>query len=358
MKASELKEYLSGNHERISKVMEALGIHRIWETGDELRGAPPESDNHTAISVNVDTLFCSYYKSGEAFRGDIISLAELLRKESFKESIRFIGNLFGLSTSGFRKSNKVDPLQRFRDISKRSKPVTDLDEVEVAKFGMEPLRDFVMVPHVSLLYEGITPQTSEVFKVGYDPKMDRIIFPHFSYDDAGSIVGITGRTTRSAHEIEQFKIPKYWNYIKGYKKIYNIYGFSHSIKYVEENGMFVIFEAEKSVLKNWSQTRNRGFSGAVGGHEIAPTQAQIIMKHLPSDIEVVIAFDKDVMEMKDDDGNDTGEQFLINQAKKFSKYRKVSYVFDDKNLLDANSSPIDHGYKVWMKLLSERRYVE
>lgn len=358
MKASELKEYLSGNYERITKVMESLGIHRIWETGDELRGAPPESDNHTSISVNTETLYCSYYKSGETFRGDIISLSELLRGESFAESMRFIGNLFGLSTSGFKKDNRIDPLQKFKDIRKKSRPVTDLSEVEIAKFGMEPLRDFVMLPHVNLLYEGITPQTAEIFSIGYDPKLDRIIFPHFSYDDRNAIVGITGRTTRSSHEIEQFKIPKYWNYIKGYKKMYNIYGFSHSIQYVKEHGIFVIFEAEKSVHKNWSQTRNRGFSGAVGGHEIAPTQAQIILKHLPPDIEVVIAFDKDVMEMTDDKGEKIGEKFLIDQASKFSKFRKTSYVFDDKGLLDAFSSPIDHGYKVWMQLLSERRYVE
>ena len=358
MKAQDVKNYIIEDVDRIRTLMEAIGIHRIWETGDELRGAPPESDNHTAISVNRDTLYCRYYKSGETFRGDILSLVQLLRKETFQESIHYVKNLFGLKSSKFVKDDKIDPLLKFRSIIKQNRPVLSIDEIEVPKFGMETLDDFIDIPHINLFHEGIMPKTSELFNICYDPKLDRILFPHHNYDDKNVIVGITGRTTRSAQEIKDLMIPKYWNYISGYKKMYNLYGFVFSMEFVHEYGMLIIFEAEKSVLKNFSQTRNRGYSCAVGGHEISPVQAGIILRHLPVDVEVVIAFDRDVQDMKDEEtGESIGVEFLERTAGLFSKYRKTSYIYDSEDVLDKNDSPIDKGYKVFHDLLESRVFV-
>lgn len=363
MDAQAVKDYLAEDIERIEKVLESIGVHRIWRTGSELRGAPPDSDNHTSISVDVNSLFCSYYKKDETFYGDIYQLVGLFREEQFKDSFRYIKSLFGLAGK-FVKEEKIDPLSRFKSIRKQHRPIVNLDEIVVPKFGMEALKDFIMLPHINLFYEGILPQTAEIFKVCYDPKMDRYLFPHFSYDDKEAIVGITGRTTRSKEEIKQLMIPKYFNYIKGYKKMHNLYGFSHSLRFAIRNKMLIIFEAEKSVLKNWTQTRNEGYSCSVGGHEISPIQAQIIMRHLPPDVEIVIAFDKDVMKMEDKDGNLTdedgnllGEQFLIRTAKMFSRYRKTSYIWDNEDLLDDHDSPIDKGYKVFHELLNNRRVI-
>lgn len=363
MNAQELKDYLAEDKNRIIKVLEAVGVHRIWETGSELRGAPPESENHTAISVDVNTLYCRWYKSDNTFRGDIFNFIRLLRDETFPESFRFVKSTFGLSGK-FVKEDKIDPLAKFKGIRKQYKKIQSIDEIEVPKFGLETLSDFILVPHINLFYEGITPQTAEIFKVGYDPKLDRIIFPHFNFDDKNAIVGITGRTTRSKEEIKQFLIPKYFNYISGYKKMYNLYGLSHSLQFAIKNGKLIIFEAEKSVLKQWSQTRNEGYSCAVGGHEISPVQVQILMRHLPADVEIIIAFDKDIMKMKDKDGNFTdengnllGEQFLIRTAQMFSKYRKTSYIWDEDDLLDNYDSPIDKGYNVFHQLLGKRREV-
>lgn len=358
MKAEEFKEYLKDDTDRIIKVMESVGIHRIWQSGDEFRGAPPDSQNHTSISVNIDTLFCKYYKRDDTLRTDIIGLAEHLRKESFTESFKYLTSLFGLSTGKFVKDNKIDPLSKFKGIRKHSRPVTNLDDIEVPKFGKEALADFIMLPHINLFYEGIMPETAELFNIAYDPQMDRIIFPHHNYDDKNAIVGITGRTTRSSEEIEQLMISKYFNYIKGYKKMYNLYGFVFALEHVKKHGKLVIFEAEKSCLKNFTMTRNEGYSCAVGGHEISDLQVSIIMRYLPADVEVVIAFDSDIMRMRDKETDEhIGEDFLKRQAMKFSKYRKTSYIYDENGLLEDFESPIDKGYKVFHKLLEERRVI-
>lgn len=354
MNAQSVKDYLKEDLQRVEKLLEEVGCHGMWRTGDEIRCAPPDSTSHTAIAVNIDTMYCCWYKQDDTFRGDILSLVQLLRKEPFPESFRFVKGLFGLGGS-FKKEDKKDLLSVFKEIRKQHRVIKDINEIEIPKFGMETLRDFIMLPHINLFYEGIMPQTAELFNVGYDDVLGRIIFPHFSWDDKDAIVGITGRTTLDKSVLKEMKVPKYWNYIKNYKKSYNLYGFSHSIPFIIKNNMIVIFEAEKSVLKNHTNTRNEGYSCAVGGHEISPVQVQLILANTPPSVEVVIAFDRDIQDMTDDDGNPKGEQYLINMCKKFSKYRKTSYIWDDDNLLGEKDSPIDKGLKVWNHLLQCRK---
>lgn len=344
MNAEQLKAYLVEDVERIEKLLEKVGCHRLWRSGDEIRSAPPEGNNHTAVSVNMDTLFCRYYREKETFRGDIFQLIGLFRNEEFGESFRFTRNLFGLSGKFTKKQEKHDPLQVFKNIRKRNRVIEDIRELEIPKFGREAISDFIMLPHMKLFHEGITTQTQEIFKICYDPITDRIIFPHFAYDDINAIVGITGRTLKSAEEMKELLIPKYWNFIKNYKKSWNLYGFSHSLPYIIENNMIIIFEAEKSVLKHWSQTRNNGFSVAVGGHEISPVQLQIIMQNTPSEVEIVIAFDKDV-----------DEEHVIKTGNMFKKYRKTSYIWDSHNILEDKDAPIDRGVKVFNHLLKWRK---
>lgn len=357
MNAYEVKEYLKEDLQRVEKLLEEVGCHGMWRTGDEIRCAPPDSASHTAIAVNIDTMYCCWYKQDDTFRGDILSLVQLLRKEPFTESFRFVRGLFGLGGS-FKKEDKKDLLAMFKEIRKQHRVIENIDEIEIPKFGMETLRDFIMLPHMSLFYEGVMPQTAELFNVCYDPMLDRVLFPHSNYDDKNAIVGITGRTTLDTKVLKEMKIPKYWNYIKGYKKMYNLYGLSHSIEFLPEHKKLIIFEAEKSVLKNFTQTRNKGYSCAVGGHEISDVQVQIILQNVPMDVEIIIAFDKDVMTMVNKDTQEhIGEKYLINTAKRFSKFRKTSYIYDDNDVLGEKDSPIDLGYKVFHELLENRRVV-
>lgn len=360
MDAKELKEYLSSDTDRIIRLLESIGCHSLWLTGEEVRGAPPEGTNNTSISVNINTLFCRHYKSGSTFRGDIFSFIEDMEGLSFSEAVGHTKQLFGIISTYQKGKVKLDPLKHFRTAKARRK--VNINKTEVAQFGEEALSGFVMSPHINLFYEGIMPQTSELFKVCYDPKLDRILFPHYHYENRDKIVGITGRTTLSASEAKEFGIPKYWNYITGYKKMYNLYGFHLALSNAMESKVLVIAEAEKSVLKEFTFRRNKGYSVAVGGHEIDVSQVQIVLKHVPEDVEIVIAFDKDVMELKDDntgethdeEGNHLGIAFLEKTCRLFTAYRKASYIYDKDNLLEDNDSPMDKGYTVYEKLLSER----
>ena len=360
MTGEQLKSYLKEDIERIEKVLEESGGHRIWRSSsEEIRCAPPFSENHTAVSVHTDTLYCTVYQAGETWNGDILGLVQKFRDESFSETFRFVRSIFGLSGKYVEEKKKIDPLASFKKIRKKSKIITSLSELDIEKFNDSKLDGFVMMPHISLFKEGITPQTAEHLNLGFDPVQSRIIFPHYNYDSKEDIVGITGRTTYGEAEMQEFKIPKYFNYIKGYKKMYNLYGFSHSLPFVIENGMLVIFEAEKSVAKLNSMTRNKGFGASTGGHVLSDIQVQIILKYTPPDTEIVIAYDSDVMRMMDEDDKEKhiGEQYLIDTCHKVSKYRKTSYVYDKHNILGDREAPIDRGVKIWNHLLKYRKEV-
>lgn len=357
LNAHEFKDYLLQDDSRIIKLLESLGCHSFWRTGEEIRCAPEGSENKTAISVRLSKgLSTRHYRLSNDFSGDILGFVQESQGASFKESFSYCLGLFGLSKS-FTPTKINDKLSFFKSVRGSYKKVQDLDDIEIETFGLYKLQEYISGLHINLFYEGILQETAELFRLGVDDRKNRIIFPHFAYNSTNRIVGITGRTLYSEEDMRQFDIPKYWNYIKGYKKMFNLYGFSHALEYAIKNKMLVIFEAEKSVLKNFSQQRNKGFSCAVGGHELSEQQVQIILRNLPRDVEIVIAFDKDIMKeyVLDEKGEKTDELFLERVCSKFPSSSKVSYIVDENNLLGDKDSPIDKGYKVFNELLDQRK---
>ena len=122
---------------------------------------------------------------------------------------------------------------------------------------------------------------------------------------------------------------------------------------VKESKQIILFEAEKSVLKQFTFTNCEGNSVALGGHAISDNQVDFILRKLPSDGEVILAFDHDVMTKENE-----GERYIINQAKKFSVFRKTSYIFDTYNILGEKDSPIDCGKEKWDYLFKWRKVIE
>lgn len=358
MKASELKDFIRGDFDKIEKILTSLGCHKIWESsrGSEIRCASPNGDNKTSISVKMSSLNASYFSSGAEIT-DIISLVGYFKDYSFQDSMRYIKGLLGIGGGKIvQKEDHLAILKQYRS----KKKVVKLSEIEEKKFDKSMLNSFVMLPHFELFKEAIMPQIQEQYSIGYDFRLDRIIFPHFSFDDKEKIVGLTGRTLASKEMMKEFDIPKYWNYIKGYMKTHNLYGFSHALEHIKSSGKMVIFEAEKSVLKHATIHKGESFAVSVGGHDISDIQVKIITQLTPPETEIIVAFDKDVMmnDVIDIMGNKiSGEQYIKNICKKISNYRKVSYIFDSKDILGEKDSPIDKGYTKWHNLLNERRTV-
>lgn len=351
MDAKELKSYLLEDPSRIEDVLEHYGFSLFWRTGDEIRCAPPESENRTACSIKLtEELYASLF-SMTGYNGDIYGLIEKVSKESFSSVIKTIKSILGIANSGTYKKK----LDLFSNVNKYLRQV-DKEEPTNTKHDISILNRFVHLPHVSFIKEGIAPDVLSMFDVCYDSERGRIVIPHFDWEEHDKIVGLSGRTTLSSIECKEFNIPKYQHYLKGYLKTHNLFGWNHAVKHVDEKGMLIIFESEKSVLKQVTRSIDREcFSVSVGGHTLSESQINHIIKNTHPETEIVLAFDKDVMTMKDEDGTDIGEDFIQEICGRISQYRQVSYIWDGFNLLGEKDSPIDKSVKEWNVLLKYRR---
>ena len=127
-----------------------------------------------------------------------------------------------------------------------------------------------------------------------------------------------------------------------YIKTQNLYALNLNKQYILENGIVIVVESEKSVMK--LDMYGFPYAVSVGCHNISDFQKKLLISLR---CEVVIAFDKDVE-----------EEHILETCKQFSKYTKVSYIKDEYNLLKEKDSPVDRGYKKWCILLKYRRKFE
>ena len=349
MDIKDLKKYIFDNN-KIEYVLEYYKFHSIWYTGDEIRCAPPDGDNRTSVSIRQnETLFAMYYSDSTPFKGDLIGLIQKLLNTSFRDILIDIHAILGLSISGSRtKSKRSDLLANVRKYKKKNYVVKE-NKLHNENF----LSQFAPFPHPDLYKEAILPKVANQFNISFDPKQNRLIFPHYDWVHHDKIVGVQGRATGlTTEQANTLGIPKYWNYIKGYRKSMNLFGWNHTYKNLEKSKKLILFEAEKSTLKHFSYLDGEGYAVSLGGHELSDQQVAFIIKNTPDDCEIIIAFDKDIM-VKD-------KEYLIECAKRFSKYRKASYIYDkidNGKILGEKDSPIDNGYLVFKYLMESRETV-
>lgn len=352
-----MKEYIHEDEDRLVKVLEAVGFHDIWRnSSNEIRCAVPNGTNRTSVAIKLEPdLFTSIYSTSHTYSGDLLGAIQEVRREGFRDTMMFIHAVLGIASSKGKVTKTHDPLALLKELSngRRRSKYTHKENIKHEKTY---LKRFVMLLHKSIIEEGISPKVGKMFDVCYDPELGRIIFPHYDWKETDKIVGIKGRTTLSAEVAEELDVQKYWNYIKGYQKTANLYGFNLAKQNLEEKKMIILFEGEKSVMKEFTYGNGVGCSVALGGHVISDEQVRIITQNTPHDCEVVIAFDKDVMMDHEKDNGEMyrGEEYLKEEAKKFTGLRKVSYIYDKHNLLDEKSAPIDCGIVKWRHLLKWR----
>ena len=80
MTALELKEYIIKN-DKIEKILENLGCHKIHSNNLDIRCALPNHNNPNSLSVKKDTLKVVSYDDSIDFVGDIFTLIMQLKKK-------------------------------------------------------------------------------------------------------------------------------------------------------------------------------------------------------------------------------------------------------------------------------------
>jgi DNA primase len=319
MNAYELKEYIS-KHNKIEEILLSLGCHSITQNNKETRCALPDKTNPTALRVYNDSLSVRSFASGFEFKGDIYTLVMELRCVNFVKAVGYIADLLGVQRTYKKKEEKK--VKSPSSIFKKKRRYKD-QKYEVEIFHKEAMRDYIHLPHINFIREGILKKTHDKFSLAFDPRSNRIVIPHrYWAGEENDFIGIMGRTIIENHK--ELGIHKYFPLKRHYKSM-NLYGLNENYKEIQEKGYVVIYEAEKSVLKR--HTRDDGTGVALCMHEISDEQVAILIS---LNVEIIVAMDKDIQPLK-----------VWEICDKFYRKRMVSYIKDTKGLIGEKDSPAD-----------------
>lgn len=268
-----------------------------------------------------------YIRTGEGNKkGDIFTLIMEIQDCTFGQANKYLHQLFNLtyeykSKKTIIENNTEDPLAIFKKIKKRKVIVNQ--DLEI--YDSNILKEYVSLPYISWIREGIMPFTCKRFNIGYCFDKKRIVIPErYWCGGDNDYIGIMGRTT--VENYDMFDIAKYFP-LQKYFKGSNVYGLNENYKSIQEAGYCVIFESQKSVLKRHSRKDETG--GAIGNCEFTEEQVKIL---LSLNVDIVVCLDE---------GIDINH--IRKECDKFYGLRNVYYIYDKWNLIKKGSkdSPAD-----------------
>ncbi|WP_202630038.1 DNA primase [Clostridium botulinum] len=333
--AYELKEYIIKENKTL-EILEKIGCFNIKNYTKEYRCGSPKHTNATSISIKKDTLKIKIYTSENKIKGDLFTLIMDVKEISFFETIKYTHEMLGLKYIGIKYRNKKEKKIDILKIFKKALG-TYSNNLEKLKIYEEDIcSEFVKMPYIEWIREGILPSTQEEFGIGYSRNNNRIVIPHrYWCGNHEQYVGVIGRTLNKNYKL--FDIPKYFPLYK-FPKSMNIYGLQENYKGIQEKGYVNVFEAEKSTLKRHSKLDYTGVS--LGGHEISPEQAKIL---IGLNVAIIIQMDSDIP-----------LQHVRSLCEMFYGIRPVYYVYNILGLLKEKESPADKPNKVYNALWNRK----
>ena len=338
MKSYELIDYIKTN-DKLIDVLEGIGCSNIKNYSKEYRFSTPKWTNPTANRIKKETLkYKSFSSDGETY-GDIISLTMEINNISFAKSIKLIHNILGLKYYGVcsnKTENKKDILAIFKK-AKNNYYNNSLDELKI--YHEDIFREYIKIPYIEWIREGIMPYTQKEFNIGYSLSNNRVCIPWKLWcGGENDYTGLIGRTLNQDYDL--FNIPKYFPLI-AFPKSLNLFGLQENYKYIQEKGEVIVYEAEKSVLKSHSLLIKN--TVALGGHELSDEQIKILIS---LNVRVIFAMD-----------NDMSEDLSIKMCNRIKYLRKTGYIYDEYRLAGDKSSPIDKNLKVFNVLYSRLKWI-
>lgn len=338
MNAYELKQYIIDNN-KIVDVLEGLECTNIKPYTKEYRFSTPICNNATATRIKKDTLKVKSFSSDKEMFGDIFLLTMNIKNITFPQSVKLIHKILGLKYTGITKIEKKDK-KDILSIFKRAKGKhMDFTNEELKIYHEDICREFIKIPYIGWIREGIMPYTQKIFGIGYSRLKDRVCVPwRYWCGEEEDYTGIIGRTLNEDYDI--LNIPKYFPLI-AFPKSMNIYGLQENYKCIQEAGYVIVYEAEKSVLKSHSLLIKNAV--AIGGHELSDEHIKIL---LSLDVTIIFAMD-----------NDMDEQLSIDMCNRVKRFRKTGYIYDELKLAGKKSSPIDKGLKVYNVLYKRIKWI-
>lgn len=306
-----LKQHIKKDENLIELLLEEVGFTDIngeFKHGDEYRCAWDNDSNPTAVRINKYSLSANCFSRG--IKGDIITLIQEKLNLSLSLTLKKVAEITGF-TEKQRREYELPFGGFYKKIHKMKKRKMN-NEIET--YDESILDEYLILPSERFLNDGICYDIQEKYKIGYDVATGRIIVPWRSL--SGELVGIMGRLNKE--EIEEYE-NKYLPIIS-FPKSKTLFGFSENYKSIQEQGLVVLVEPEKGVMKLESIGVNVGLG--LGGSSLSKFQANNIKSLFPK--KIIIGLDEGLPEKV---SRDMAKQLKIDTFFE----NEVGYIYDVEN---------------------------
>lgn len=339
----------------VERFLRSLGVNELEV--DEKKGeiiCPTICHNRLEEATSMKLY---WYQNSKLFRcytecDDNMSIFELYRKYMALNSYPISLEEAETYVKQFLKKAILRPTERISkydlDMKKYSfeRVILKLDE-----YPSEVLSCFIHYSHPAWLVEGITEKVMRQFNILFSIKQNKIVIPH--YDSAGRLIGIRARAFEEEDLLQGKYMPiKVGDTLYTHKLHFNLYGLYQNKAAIKKYKKAVIFEAEKSVLKDKVFYGEDSVAVAICGSNLNKYQVSLLTNVLGVN-EIVLALDKEYENWNSPQGEKYKKK-LMNICRKYKNYANFSYVFDTDNLIGLKDSPNDRGQEIWEELYRKR----
>lgn len=356
------------------KIKQSLSIDQIFDLVSELGGEPIKKGNILickTICHGGDSHKLYYYQNtclwkcytqcenGDAF--DIFDLiTKVKRNEGYKDwnlhkSIIFITSYYGIIDYDYDFGENQEKENQYWSKIKKYKDLEELSEkkkiIDLKTYDENILR-YLPQPHIELWEkEGIEWNIIKDRGIKYDPVNDSIIIPHHNIDN--KLIGIRQRTLVKDREKYGKYVPAKLNGVMyNHPLSFNLYNLNNSKKNIKLFKKAIIYEGEKSTMLHSSYFgKENDISVAICGSSLILYQVMLLLSLGVE--ELIIGLDKQFKKIGDKEFKKWTKK-LEGMHEKYSKYCKISFLFDKWDFLDYKDSPIDKGEIIFLELIKRR----
>ena len=306
--------------------------------------------SHKLYYYKKDNIFKCYTECDEVF--DIFQL--IIKMDNLKGKTTTLRQALaktGLDATQPINENEYYSVRKQLSYLHSMNDKEELDIAEITSYPKSILDKYVfdleyLKPWIQ---EGISPTSLTKYGIKFDVLESAIVIPYFSLDR--DLVGVRGRFL-SEHAKAKYMPMKHDGSYLSHPTSQILYGLEVNKKAIEETGIVILFEGEKSVLKMDTIYGSDNISVAVSGKNISKTHIQMLIELGVK--EVVIGFDREYNSINE--MNKKIEEYT-RITKQMKHFFNISVIIDKDFLLPYKESPIDKGKDVFEKLLSTRVFI-
>ena len=344
--------------EQINELLLTLGADPVLK-GDLLycRTICHGGNSHKLYYYENTHLFRCYTECSDTF--DIFQLIMKINSTdgheySLPQAVNYVCSFFNIETYTHQFDENEDELADWQILNRYDKNLNQEKNERIVEIKYYDDKILSFLPHPRILpweQEGITKETINAHNICYNPSSQAIVIPH--YDIENRLVGIRERTLIKENEEFGKYRPMYLNRVMYNHPLgFNLYNINMSKDNIKRTKKVIVFEGEKSPLLFSSYFgQENDITVAVCGSSFSSYQMQLLLDLGVE--EVIIAFDKQFQELGDKEHLGWVKK-LKDIDKKYSKYVKISFMFDKWNLLDYKDAPIDKGKEIFLELFDKR----